>query len=97
MRKLTEKEIEELRNDLKLMDLYKKEKDVESLEKMVKKYDELFLVESELDRCILTEEDLYAVQGYLVEKHEYEAFEDMTAYNAYAVLSWVAFTTMEEI
>ena len=97
MRKLTVEEMENVRKDLKLMDLYKKEEDVESLEKMVKKYDELFLVESELDRCILTEEDLYAVQSYLVEKHEHEAFEDMTAYNVYAVVSWIAFTKMEEI
>lgn len=97
MRKLTAEEMENVRKDLKLMDLYKKEEDVESLEKMVKKYDELFLVESELDRCFLTEEDLYAVQSYLVEKHEHEAFEDMTAYNVYAVVSWIAFTKMEEI
>lgn len=97
MRKLTEKEIEEVRNDLKLMDFYKKEKDVESLEKMVKKYDELFFTESELDRCLLSEEDLYAIQEYLAEKYEYEAFEDMTTYNAYAVVSWIAFTKMEEI
>lgn len=97
MRKLTAEEMESVRKDLKLMDFYKKEEDVESLEKMVKKYDELFLVESELDRCFLTEEDLYAVQSYLVEKYEHEAFEDMTAYNVYAVVSWIAFTKMEEI
>lgn len=97
MRKLTAEEMESVRKDLKLMDFYKKEEDVDSLEKMVKKYDELFLVESELDRCFLTEEDLYAVQSYLVEKHEHEAFEDMTAYNVYAVVSWIAFTKMEEI
>lgn len=97
MRKLTAEEMESVKKDLKLMDHYKKEEDVDSLEKMVKKYDELFLVESELDRCFLTEEDLYAVQSYLVEKHEHEAFEDMTAYNVYALLSWIAFTKMEEI
>lgn len=97
MRKLTAEEMESVRKDLKLMDLYKKEEDVDSLEKMVKKYDELFLVESELDRCFLTEEDLCAIQEYLAEKHENEAFEDMTAYNVYAVVSWIAFTKMEEI
>ncbi len=97
MRKLTAEEMESVRKDLKLMDFYKKEEDVDSLEKMVKKYDELFLVESELDRCFLTEEDLCAIQEYLAEKYEYDAFEDMTAYNVYVVVSWIAFTKMEEI
>lgn len=97
MRKLTNEEMENVKKDLKLMDFYKKEEDVDSLEKMVKKYDELFFKEAKLDKDVITEDDLYAIQSYLAEKYEYDAFEDMTAYNAYAVVSWIAFTMMEEI
>lgn len=97
MRKLTVEELKAVRQDLANMEELKKFEKVYELEGMVDKYDELFFKEAKLDKDVIGENDLYAILNYLAEKYEDKKFEDMAAYNVYAVMAWIAFTKMQEI
>lgn len=97
MRKLTAEELKMVREDLAIMEELKKFEKVYELEGMIEKYDELFFKEAKLDKNIITENDLYSIVNYLAEKYKNKKFEDIAAYNVYAVMAWTAFIKMQEI
>ena len=97
MRKLTAEELKAVRQDLANMEELKRFEKVYELEDMIDKYDELFFKEAKLDKNVITENDLYSIVNFLAEKYESKKFEDIAAYNVYAVMAWIAFTKMQEI
>lgn len=94
MRKLTTEELKMVREDLVIMEELKKFEKVYELEGMIDKYDELFFKEAKLDKNVITENDLYSIVNFLAEKCENKKFEDIAAYNVYAVMAWIAFAKM---
>lgn len=97
MRKLTAEELKMVREDLAIMEELKKFEKVYELEGMIDKYDELFFEEAKLDKNVITENDLYSIVNFLAEKYENKKFEDIAAYNVYAVMERTAFIRMQEI